>query len=459
LESSPDGDTLLLPLLLQVTGIPTANITILIIIILVLLLMTAITAGAETAFFSLSAKDINYLKSKENSPSRNILHLLEQPKLLLATIVVVNNFINIAIVITTNQLTELFFDTFYHQSTAWVIKNHAVLYYSLQVVVITFLLVLFGEVLPKVYATQNNLRMAFFSAPAIKVMLNVFRPLSNFLVTSTNFIEGKFSQGNLKNISSKDFEHAIELTVGHSASKEEVNIFKGILKFGNITAKQVMRSRLDVAAIDYDLNFKEIQTYCIEMGYSRLPVYNESLDKIAGIIHTKDFLPYSELPDFDWHKLIRPAYFVHESKLIEDLLKEFQQKRMHFAIVVDEFGGTSGIITLEDIMEEIIGDIKDEFDEDDLSYKKIDDNTFIFDGKTFINDMCRIVNLPNDTFEAIRGESDSIGGLLLEISGKFPQVNEQITYNQFLFTVQELEKFRITKVKLYIDNGLVPAQD
>jgi len=421
--------------------------------------MTAITAGAETAFFSLNAKDINYLKTKENNTSQSILQLLEKPKLLLATIVVVNNFINIAIVITTNQLTELFFNLFYHQNTEWVIKNHAGIYYSLQIVVITFLLVLFGEVLPKVYATQNNLRMAIFATPAIKVMIKIFKPLSNFLVTSTNFIEGKFSQGNLKNISSKDFEHAIELTVGHSASKEEVNIFKGILKFGNITARQVMRSRLDVAALDYDMDFREIQRYCIEMGYSRLPVYNESLDKIAGIIHTKDFLPYSDTPNFDWHKLIRTAYFVHESKLIEDLLKEFQQKRMHFAIVVDEFGGTSGIITLEDIMEEIIGDIKDEFDEEDASFKKIDENTYVFEGKTFINDVCRILSLPSDTFDAVRGESDSLAGLFLEISGKFPQINEQVAYNYFIFTVLEIQKMRITKVKLFMDPNLIPKQD
>ncbi len=403
--------------------------------------MTAITAGAETAYFSLSAKDINYLKSKDSATARNAIELLEHPKMLLATIVVSNNSINIAIVITTNLLVEQFIS---HDVNPLIL-------FLVQVIVVTFLLVLFGEVLPKVYATQNNLRMALFSAASIKVLMNIFRPVSRFLVTSTNYIEGKLSSKAINNISSKDFEHAIELTVGHTATKEEVNIFKGILKFGNITARQIMRTRLDVSALDYDMSFQEIQKYCIEMGYSRLPVYKESLDKIAGVIHTKDFLPHADKNSFDWHPLIRSAYFVHESKLIEDLLKEFQQKRMHFAIVVDEFGGTSGIITLEDIMEEIIGDIKDEFDEDDLHYKKIDENNSIFEGKTLINDVCRMLGLPSDTFESVRGESDSLAGLLLEISGKFPSINEQVVYENYTFTVLEINKMRIQRVKVTIN--------
>jgi magnesium and cobalt exporter, CNNM family len=311
--------------------------------------------------------------------------------------------------------------------------------------------VLFGEVLPKVYATQNNLRMALFSAPFIRVLLAVFNPISRTLVNSTAFIEGKIGpKNNKKNISNEEFEHAIELTVGHTATKEEVNIFKGILKFGNISAKQVMRTRLDVSAIDYDMTFTEVRDYCLEAGYSRLPVYKESLDHIAGIIHTKDFLPHIDKDTFEWHELLRAAYFVHESKPIEDLLKEFQQKRIHFAIVVDEFGGTSGIITLEDIMEEIIGDIKDEFDEDDLNYKKIDDYNFIFEGKTLINDVCRVIGVPSDTFEAVRGESDSLAGLIMEISGKFAAVNETVNYENYEFTVLSVDKMRINSVKVTI---------
>jgi gliding motility-associated protein GldE len=448
LESTPEGGTKLTALLLQATHggatFSASNVTILIILILILLLMTAITAGAETAFFSLSAKDINYLKSNERPAARQVVQLLDQPKALLATILVANNFINIAIVISTNVLVEQFINP----------SVSPLLSFLVQVIVVTFLLVLFGEVLPKVYATQNNMRMALFSAPSLKVLLNIFRPVSNMLVSSTNFIEGRLGSKQANNISSEDFEHAIELTVGHTATKEEVNIFKGILKFGNITVRQVMHTRMDVSALDYEMTFPEVQQFCIEMGYSRLPVYKDSLDKVTGMIHTKDFLPYSEQDDFDWHKLIRPAFFIHEGKLIEDLLKEFQLKHIHFAIVVDEFGGTSGIITLEDIMEEVIGDIKDEFDEEDLNYKKIDDQNYIFEGKMLINDVCKILGEPTDIFDAVRGESDSLAGLILEISGKFPLVNDVIHFSNFDFTVLAIDKMRIQRVKLTMNEPI-----
>ena len=439
---STEGEANISTLLLQVSAgnFSAPNVTILIIAILILLLMSGIIAGAETAFFSLSAKDINYLNAKEKTSARIASQLLEHPKMLLATILVANNFINIAIVISTNVLIN----------SLMAPGLNPVLSFLIQVVSVTFLLVLFGEVLPKVYATQNNLRMALLSSSFIRILFSIFKPISRTLVNSTSFIESKLGNKINKNISNEDFEHAIELTVGHTATKEEVNIFKGILKFGNISAKQVMRTRMDVSGIDHDMTFAEVRSYCLEAGYSRLPVYKESLDKIAGVIHTKDFLPHINKDDFAWHTLIRSAYFVHEGKLIEDLLKEFQQKRIHFAIVVDEFGGTSGIITLEDIMEEIIGDIKDEFDEEDLQYKKIDDNNFIFEGKTLINDVCRIIGIPSDTFEKARGESDSLAGLILEISGRFPKVNEVIKHEHFEFTVMALDKMRIQRVKMTI---------
>jgi len=449
LESTAEGGTSIGLFLLQASTFSPSNVTILIIIILILLLLTAITAGAETAYFSLTAKDINYLKTKDKPNTRQVVSLIEKPKLLLATIVVANNSINIAIIITTNLLVSEFMKP----------AANPLLSFVVQVVMVTFLLVLFGEVLPKVYATQNNMRMALFSAPTIIVLMGIFRPVSKVLVSSTNLIESKLGKKTNNNISSEDFEHAIELTVGHSASKEEVNIFKGILKFGNITARQIMHTRLDVSCIEYDMSFAEVQQYCIEVGYSRLPVYKDTLDKIAGMIHTKDFLPNTDNPDFNWHSLIRPAYFVHESKLIDDLLKEFQQKRIHLAVVVDEFGGTSGIVTLEDIMEEIIGDIKDEFDDDDASFKKIDDRTFIFEGKTPINDVCRAIGLQPDTFDNIRGESDSLAGLILEISGKFPILNETIHYEQYDFTVLALDKMRIQRVKLVINETVKKAEE
>ena len=443
MESIPEGGTILNAILLEATNhsFSASNVTVLIIIILALLLLTAITAGAETAYFSLTAKDINYFKTKEEPGARQVIRLLDQPKLLLATILVANNFINIAIVISTNLLVSSLLPSDISQLFSFLI----------QVVIVTFLLVLFGEVLPKVYATQNNMRMALFSAPVLKIMMRIFMPVSKMLVSSTTYIEGKLGVKSINNLSNEDFEHAIELTVGHSATREEVNIFKGILKFSNITVKQIMRTRMDVSGIDYEMKFRDMQQLCIEVGYSRLPVYKESLDKIVGMMHTKDLLPYTEYTELDWHSLMRPAYFVHEGKLIEDLLHEFQQKRIHFAIVVDEFGGTSGIVTLEDIMEEIIGDIKDEFDEEDLNYKKIDDNNFVFDGKTLINDVCRIIGEQSDIFESVRGESDSVGGLILEISGKFPAINETVSFENYDFTVLEIEKMRIKRVKLSIN--------
>jgi gliding motility-associated protein GldE len=318
----------------------------------------------------------------------------------------------------------------------------------IQVVLVTFFLVLFGEVLPKVYATQNNLTMARFTAPILLWIDKAFKPLSNFLVSSTSIIEGRFKVKSKNEISNEDVEHVLELTVGNTASKEEVNIYKGILNFDEITVKQIMRTRMDVAALDYSWDFSQVKNQVRDTGFSRLPVYEESLDEVKGILYTKDLLSFVHEDILDWHTIVRPALFVHETKLIKDLLKVFQQKRSHMAVVVDEFGGTSGIVTLEDIMEEIIGEIKDEFDEDDLAYKKIDENQYIFEGKTLINDVCRIIAQPLEIFEEVRGESDSIGGLVLEIAGKFPKANEIISFERFEFQVLSIEKMRIQKVKL-----------
>lgn len=443
--SPADADPNLNSLLLVASNeaFSASTVTILIIIILIQLLMTAITSGSETAYFSLSAKDINYLKTKETGSARQTIRLLDQPKMLLATILIGNNFINISIVITMKLLMDKLLPGVEGANL-----------FIINAVVVTFLLVLFGEVLPKVYATQNNMRMALFAAPVLHVLSGIFKPFSRMLVSSTSYIERRIGNKPNAAMSGKDFEHAIELTVGHTATKQEVNIFKGILKFSNINVTQIMRTRMDVGGIPFDSSFSEVQKIAIDLGYSRMPVYKDSLDKIIGIIHTKDFLPYMDEPDFSWHKLMRPPYYVHEGKMIEDLLKEFQQKRIHFAVVVDEFGGTSGIVTLEDIMEEIIGDIRDEFDDDEHQYKKIDDNNYIFEGKTLINDVCRIVGLPSDTFEDVREESDSIAGLVLELSGKFPAVNETISYQNYDFTVLNLDKMRIQRVKIGINRSL-----
>lgn len=422
----------------------------LVLLIIVLLVLTAIIAGSEVAFFSLSTKDINYIKQKESTSYQNILRLLENPKRLLATLLIGNNFLSIGVIISTNLL----YNSMVHISNLFPsIPIHMItlLDIILQVVVVTFFLVLFGEVLPKVYATQNNLRLSLFTAPFILILDKLFSPVSRFLVSSTYFIEGKLHQKSKQEISNDDMENAIDLTLGHSASKEEVNIFKGIVKFNEITVKQIMRNRHDVSGIDYNWSFNELKNQVLETGFSRLPVYNENLDEVKGIIHTKDLLNHIDDENFNWHQLIRVVNFVHETKLIKSLLREFQLKRNHMAIVVDEFGGTSGLVTLEDILEEIIGEIKDEFDDDDLLAKKIDDHNYIFEGKTLINDFCRITATPVEVFDEIRGESDSLAGLVLEIAGKFPAQNEIVTFTNFNFMVIQLDRMRLQKIKVTIN--------
>jgi gliding motility-associated protein GldE len=447
----PDSEyTTLLSTLLSTT-LSTNTDIVLAVLIVVLLIFTALIAGSEVAFFSLSTKDINYLKQKEEDTHQNVLRLLENPKRLLATLLIGNNFLSIGVIISTNMLISDLFDI--HSIAPALPEAFATLVNVLvQIVFVTFFLVLFGEVLPKVYATQNNLKLSLFTAPFIIFLDHVFSPLSNFLVNSTSFIEGRISSKSKKDISNEDVENAIELTVGHSASKQEVNIFKGILKFGEITVKQIMRTRMDVFGLEYNWSYDQMKNQVMETGFSRFPVYEESLDQIKGILYSKDLLSYLDTPNFNWHDLVRPTYFVHESKLIEDLLKEFQHKRIHMAIVVDEFGGTSGVVTLEDIMEEIIGEIKDEFDDDELLLKKIDDNNYIIEGKTLINDVCRVLSIPVERFEEVRGESDSLAGMVLEIAGKFPVQNEVFSFENFDFTVLQLDQRRILKIKLTMHN-------
>lgn len=418
--------------------LPATHVTAFIILILTLLFLTAVAAGAEVAFFTLNTKDVNYLKTKEQPGSRQVVQLLEKPELLLSTLRASKYTLAIAVIITANYMTHIFLPP----------KDNPVVSFLVIFIGITFLLLMFGEILPKVYARENNVRLSLFSAPIVKVLFTIFRPAAIVLTDSTDYIDRKKARKKLMEMDSSEFEEAVELSMGHTATKEEVDIFKGIMKFGSITVKQIMHPRMDVNAIRESWGFPKVRDKMLAAGYSRMPVYKTNIDEIVGMVYTKDFLPYSEIDEFDWHSLIRPAYFVHQHKLIEDLLHEFQQKRIHFAVVVDEFGGTSGIVTLEDIMEEIIGDIRDEFDEDDLNYRKIDDNNYIFEGKMLINDMCRAMSLPFETFDEVRGESDSLAGLVLEISGKFPTVNERISYGDFDFTILSIEKLRIGSIKV-----------
>jgi gliding motility-associated protein GldE len=406
------------------------------------MMLSFVVAGAEVAFFSLTFKEINLLRTKEQSYYKRIIDLLDDPKGLLASLLIANSFANIAIIIISNLLLDeaLQFEPHFGPVVIFIIK----------VVAVTALLVLFCEVIPKIYANQNNIRFLKNFGIISEGTYYLFHGMGNWLVKYTDIVEKKLSKKK-GSYSLEELDHAIDITTNNSASEKEKNILKGIVKFSNITVKQVMRTRLDVSGVEYNTSFQDLLKHIEELHYSRLPVYKSDLDEIAGILNTKDLLPFiSTAENFDWHSLLRPTTFVHEHKLIDDLLHEFQTKHIHFAVVVDEFGGTSGIVTLEDILEEITGDIKDEFDEEETDYKKIDDHNFIFEGSTMINDVCRIMQLPADTFEPVKGESDSLAGLVLEIAGEIPQQNQVITSGDFEFVVLEMFKNRLQKIKITI---------
>lgn len=396
-------------------------------------------SGSEVAFFSLNYKDINLLKTKTSDSYKRIVNLLEDPKILLASMLIANNLINIAIIVISNLLLE----TYVHFSPQlfW-------LEFGIKIVLVTSLLLLICEVMPKVMATQNNIRFAKEVSFVLESVNYLFKPFSRILVKYSDKIERKLSNKTSGTVTNEEMSHAIDITYTAESGK---NILKGILEFGSITVKQIMKTRLDVSGIDNTSTFTELTNKIEELHYSRLPVYKEDLDEIIGIIHTKDLLPYLEKgDDFDWLTLVRQPFFVHEQKLIEDLLQEFQTKRIHFAVVVDEFGGTSGIVTLEDVLEQIVGEIKDEFDEEEIAFKKIDDYNYIFEGKTMINDVCKLMQLPVDTFDTVKGESDSLAGLVLELAGEIPKTMQVIESGDFEFTVLELVKHRIEKVKVTI---------
>lgn len=411
--------------------------TLLVILILVLLIISYFLSGAEVAFFSLSHRDINMLKTKQGSSWKRIVNLMDEPKLLLGSLRIGNALVNIAIIILANFLIDQLLPI---KNNFWLID------FLIKVLLVTFFLILFGEVLPKVYASQNNLRFARDASYLVEIVHLLFRRASGWMVGMTDGIERSLGA---------DYggSHFEELEEDSNASEEEKNILRGIAKFGDITVKQIMRTRLDVSGISYGASFGELVKQLEALHYSRVPVYRNSLDEIMGIIHTKDILPFiDEKEDYNWHTLMRQPYFVHELKLIEDLLQDFRSRRTHFAVVVDEFGGTSGIVTLEDIMEEIIGDIRDEFDEEESLNRKIDENNYIFEGRTMINDVCKTIAVPSDTFDEVKGESDSLAGLILEISGKIPSENEVVEVGDFQFTILELDRNRIQKVKLTIRN-------
>jgi putative hemolysin len=415
--------------------------TILAIVILFLLLLSFVLSGSRVAFFSLTFKDINILKTKQDASWKRIVLLLEEPKTLLASMLIANSMINIAIIILANFLID---ELALLKLDIWIFE------FLIKVILIGFVMLLFTEIMPKIWATQNNLQFAYYTSGVIELIHLLFRRVGGWAVQRSEGLE-RVLGGSKTALSPQQLERQIDQVTKNDASDEERNILKGLLDFGSITVKQVMRTRLDVCGVPYDLDFSGLKQQVDELHYSRLPVYKTSLDDLAGMIHTRDLLAWLGQPDeFDWHTLLRPAYFVHEHKLIENLMSEFQSKRIHFAVVVDEFGGTSGIVTLEDILEEVIGDIRDEFDEEDLASRRGEDGSYFFEGRTMLNDVCKIMDLPADTFDKVKGESDSLAGLILELSGDIPKKGDVVPCGDFEFTIVDADSSRIKKVKVTI---------
>ena len=442
-----------LNMLLATINNPIQQDALLFMVMCILLFLSFAIAGSEVAFFSLSYKDIQILKTKHNKAVKRIVSLLENPNKLLTSMLIANSFLNICIILIANILiNHLFvFDHIQFPGIEFIVK----------VLSVTLLLLFFAEILPKVMATQNNIRFAQNFGGIIQVVYFIFSKPSNVMVKYTNIIENRLAKKNFgTTYSMEELDHAIDLTASTNEQESEKKILKGIVKFGNISVKQIMKTRLDVYGVDASISFHELLEHIKEYNYSRFPVFNEDLDTIVGMIHTKDVLPHlNEEPSFNWAALVRPAFFVHEQKMIEDLLHEFQLKRIHFAIVVDEFGGTSGIITLEDILEEIVGDIKDEFDEEESTIKKIDEFHYLIEGKTSIIDLCNYINISTNYFDKVKGESDTVAGLFLELAGVFPILQQVVKYNQFSFTVIEIKKNRIHKLQLIISPQLIASAE
>lgn len=410
----------------------------------VLLLCSALISGAEVAFFSLTPANFITEDGKRSKKQNIVINLLEKPKKLLATILVANNFINIAIVLLFDKLAD---DIFQGINTEFFGLD---LRFIFEVGIVTFLILLFGEILPKVYASRNKVKFSNFMAYPINVLDSLISPLSTPMRAVTLYFHEKFGKQR-SFISIDHLSQALELTSEEDTTREEQKILQGIVSFGNTDTKQVMRPRMDIFALNEESSYSDILPQIIENGYSRIPVYRENVDNVIGILYIKDLLPYLDRKNFDWVSLVREPYFVPENKKLDDLLNEFKNKKNHLAIVVDEYGGTSGLISLEDIIEEIVGDISDEFDDEDLIYSKLDENNFVFEGKTPLKDFYKIAKIEDpEAFEEQKGEADTLAGFLLEISGGFPKKNDQITFQNFTFTIEVIDDKRIKQIKLNI---------
>lgn len=437
-------------MLLSIFLVPTTNVIIAIIAMLLLLVLSALMSGSEVAFFSINSKDKEFLKQEKRASCERILNLLDKPKQLLATILIANNFINVAIVlVSTYVVNGLFNSNEVSQTTAFLI----------QVVAVTFAILLFGEVIPKVYANKYKIAFASFMASVMSVLVRILNPFSKLLINSTSFIDKKIKKKS-DSISVNELEHALDLTKESVDNPEEKKILEGIVKFGHTDVKQTMTPRVELLALDTSIDNSELLEAIVESRYSRIPIYEESLDKIEGILYSKDLLPYVDnFESVDWKTLLRKPKFVPENKKLDDLLAEFQEEKMHMAIVVDEYGGTSGLITLEDVLEEIVGDITDEFDDEDLVFSKLDDQNYVFEGKTPLIDMYRVLEIDGEEFEEEKGEADTIAGFCIEQAGKILLKNEKVIFKNYIFTIEASDKRRIKQVKITIQEPVSKDDD
>jgi len=417
--------------------------------ILVLLFLTGVMSSTEVALFSLDNQQLREIETNGDKTDDVILDFINKPRRLLATILLAITFFSLSIVLLFESLIEL---AIRHE----FLESHQTLEFILKVSFETFIIVLFAEVIPKIYASQNNLKVARLLINPIRIFSTLFSPFVKALIFTSTFFEKRL-EGVSNSVSAKDIDEAIDITTSQDKNDTERNdtkILKGIVKFGNIVVTQIMRSRMDVVAVEKDVNFEELLTIVRESGYSRIPVVEDNFDKVVGVLYIKDLLKHIDADkDFNWQQLIRPALYVPESKKIDDLLEDFQTKRVHMAIVVDEYGGSSGIVTLEDVLEEVIGDIKDEFDDaSEIDFKKLDNNNYIFEGRTALNDVCKVLEIPTDTFDAVRGDADSLAGLVLELNAEIPIEGDELKYQHFTFLILEADKTRVIRVKVTIGN-------
>lgn len=404
----------------------------------ILLIFSALITGAENALFNLKSDQIKEIEKKKDFRNRLVLKLLKKPEKLLATTTIANNVVNVSFIVLTGIILNRIIDFTMAPALGFII----------QLSIIAFFLILFGVTIPKFYAKKKSEKFARTSSIIIALFDKIFHPFSFLLVNSTSFIGTKLAQIK-QNITIDDLSQALNLTTDQIT--EDENILKGIVKFGNISAKEIMKSRVDVVAIDIEYKFKELLEFIIKSGHSRIPVYSETFDNVKGILFIKDLLPHIDQDnEFKWQSLIRQTYFVPENKKINDLLKEFQENKIHMAIVIDEYGGTSGIVTLEDVIEEIVGEITDESDEDEIIYSKINNSTYLFEGKTLLNDFLKIVDINDDYFDDLTGDVDTIAGVILELKGEIPVKNSQIDYKKLTFTIESVDKRRIKQIKVTI---------